>query len=117
MRSIMVLTAVVVSAGCAAPQPQQEPDSSPSSSPTPDTVIGGASAFYIVGRDIESGVYHSDGPIPGAETCFWSRGRDTSGKPDAMIAQDVSRGPVTLLVLPSDGSFATEDCEPWHKIG
>jgi hypothetical protein len=69
---------------------------------------------YRVGIDIVPGTYHSGGPSPGgASDCYWAR--LSSLNPTDIISNDISTGPQTVVIQPSDTAFQTRSCQTWKK--
>jgi hypothetical protein len=57
---------------------------------------------YVVGRDIEPGLYFTPGSV-GGRVCSWSRGSDRGESSDAQY----------VLIAPTDKEFRTDGCQPW----
>lgn len=72
------------------------------------TTVGGT-GVYLVGVDIPPGTYWT----AGSDGCYWARLSDTSGAPDAVIANDITAGPTTVTIEPTDGVFETRGCAVW----
>jgi hypothetical protein len=72
------------------------------------TPVGGT-GVYLVGVDIPPGTYWT----AGSDGCYWARLSDTSGAPDAVIANDITAGPTTVTIEPTDGVFETRGCAVW----
>jgi len=48
--------------------------------------------------------------------CSWSRRKDTSGEAGSVIAINITKGPTTVTIKPTDGAFESRGCNPWMKI-
>jgi hypothetical protein len=83
--------------------------------PVPGQIAGDGT--YVVGTDIQPGSYRTTGPaqrvIP---NCYWTRNSDTSGELSSIIASDITQGPTTVTIKPTDGAFHTSGCQPWTKV-
>lgn len=85
---------------------------SPAAKRTTPTIGGtrvGGTGVYLVGVDIPPGTYWT----AGSDGCYWARLSDTSGAPDAVIANDITAGPTTVTIQPTDGVFETRGCAVW----
>jgi hypothetical protein len=73
---------------------------------------------YVVGVDIQPGMYRTAGPSEDApiKMCMWSRRKDTSGEFKSVIAMNNAQGPTTVTIKPTDGAFESRGCSPWQKI-
>jgi endonuclease YncB( thermonuclease family) len=73
---------------------------------------------YVVGVDIEPGSYRTSGPAQDSpiKMCSWFRRKDTSGEAQSVIAMNISQGPTTVTIKPSDGAFESRGCSPWAKV-
>jgi hypothetical protein len=97
-----------------APVPQVGPP--PAAAPAQS--IGG-DGTYVVGTDIQAGTYRTSGPSqqsPG-QYCSWTRRKDTTGEATSVIASNVTQGPTTVTIKPTDGAFESRGCNPWTKVG
>lgn len=65
---------------------------------------------YIVGVDIEPGVWRADSP----ESCYWARLRGFSGGMTDVIANNNGVGTVTISA--KDKGFKNQRCGSWRKI-
>lgn len=74
---------------------------------------------YEVGVDIVPGLYHSEGPDMSGFSCFFYRlriaGGSTSYDSDDIIDMQRLDGPALANILPSDGGFVSEGCQPWTR--
>ena len=76
------------------------------------TIVGtpvDGTGVYLVGVDIPPGTYWT----AGSDGCYWARLSDASGAPDAVIANDITAGPTTVTIEPTDGVFETRGCAVW----
>ncbi len=78
-----------------------------------ETALPGPPGFddgtYLVGTEIQPGLYRSDG----GTFCRWQRLRDLSGDWDAVLAWEFADGQAYAEVLPTDAAFSTDDCGRW----
>jgi len=74
----------------------------PTSTPYPDVLRSGT---YIVGTDIQSGIYRGEAGYDIFDSCYWARLKDMSGTLDAIIANDNSIGQFYVEVVESDRAF------------
>ncbi|MFC4603152.1 hypothetical protein [Rhodococcus kronopolitis] len=72
---------------------------------------------YIVGVDIEPGLYASPGPIDGDVNCWGTRLAGFSGETDDVIAYAYGHGRVVVDIKPTDAAFESWNCLPWNRIG
>lgn len=95
----------------APPPPPPSPAPAPGSPapPAPKTVID-QDGTYAVGTDIVPGTYVSDGPAGGI-ACYWKR---VSG--DQIVDNSLSKKPQVAKIAPTDTSFKTDHCQPWHRV-
>lgn len=72
---------------------------------------------FLVGYDINPGVYHSAGPLRDRRpNCYWERSSADAGDVSSIIANDNSHGPVTITIMRSDRSFKSHGCLPWVRV-
>lgn len=72
---------------------------------------------YVVGKDIEPGTYRTEGPQGGIITdCYWARLSGTSGEPDDIIANEVTKGRTTVTIEGGDKAFSTNGCKTWKQV-
>ena len=71
-----------------------------------------ADGTYVVGTDIQPGLWRSDGGADGLN-CRWRR---VGGGNDAVVASDFGTAQQAVRIAPSDAAFVTEHCQTWHKI-
>lgn len=77
----------------------------------PLTSIG--EGTYLVGEDVKAGSYKTDGPT--GDMCYWARRSDDSGELDAIIANDIVKGP-GRVTLKKGEFFETNSCETWELV-
>jgi hypothetical protein len=65
---------------------------------------------YLVGSDIQPGIYRGEAGIDFTDSCYWKRLRDLSGTLDSIIANNNSIGQFYIEILSSDYAIST-DCE------
>ncbi|MGY1653397.1 hypothetical protein [Geodermatophilus sp. SYSU D01119] len=82
------------------------PQPSPEVTPEPP---GFSDGTYLVGTDVQPGLYRSTG----AAGCYWERLDDVTGDFDAILANDNPSGQTYVEILPTDVAFMTEDCGRW----
>ncbi|WNZ10998.1 hypothetical protein [Streptomyces sp. 11x1] len=99
------------------PEVASTPSGAPATKkPTDDEFPGGGT--FIVGEDIEAGVYRSDGPQGGDVTyCSWTRLNDATHEAGDTIAANGGSGPDTVTIKESDKAFSTSGCRPWVRVG
>lgn len=74
---------------------------------------------WIVGSDIQPGTYRTAGPStdgPIRMMCVWKRMKDTTGEIGSTLAINVTQGPTTVTIKPTDGAFDSQNCQPWTRI-
>lgn len=62
-------------------------------------------SMYLVGRDIEAGLYQGSG-----ESCYWERLKNVAGGLDAIIANDGPEGNFFVQISPTDFAFCINRC-------
>lgn len=70
---------------------------------------------YLVGQDIKSGTYKTEGPGDSA-LCYWERDKDSSGEFDSIIANNNLSGS-GRVTLKKGEVFKTQGCQDWTKVG
>ncbi|GAA5168504.1 hypothetical protein GCM10023321_62680 [Pseudonocardia eucalypti] len=115
-----VRQATVDPSSAATEQTAERPKNLGSRQPGPageKSAISFGSGTYVVGVDIQPGVYRTAGPsderIP---MCSWTRLRDTSGDFSAVLAIDNTEGPTTVTIKATDGAFKSSSCQDWVKV-
>lgn len=131
MKYLGALLAVVI-AGCGGHPATAGPTTSTITAKTapesPAATTIEDSGTYVIGPDIQPGVWHTDGPRKRrvydngtvqeiAGTCFWVIGwpRSKQGEADTMIPveQGQTRGALDVRVDQPGMAFAVKDCRPW----
>jgi hypothetical protein len=79
----------------------------PTAPPNPNLIQPGT---YIVGTDIQPGIYRGQAGYDVFDSCYWTRLKDLSGDLDAVLANDNGIGQFYVEVRDSDYAFET-DCE------
>jgi hypothetical protein len=72
------------------------------------TMVGDGT--YVVGSDIVAGTYRSTG----GSGCYWARLSSLST--NDIIDNNLSSGPQTVEIMPSDKAFLTKGCPSWQKV-
>ena len=65
---------------------------------------------YIVGTDIDPGIYRGEAGYDLFDSCYWARLEDVSGELDAIIANDNAKGQFYVELLDTDYALET-GCE------
>jgi hypothetical protein len=65
---------------------------------------------YLVGTDIQPGLYRTDGTT----RCYWERLSGVSGDFDAILANESVDGQAYVEVFPTDVAFSTRRCGRWE---
>jgi hypothetical protein len=94
-------------------RPQLAPAGAPALPPGLATTFG--EGKFVVGMDIAPGTYRTTGPS-GRLDCYWERLKRTSGATDAIITNNLGRGPATVTIDGNDGAFQTRWCSTWTKV-
>jgi hypothetical protein len=89
------------------PSSASQPSSYAAPTPTGPKSVIGTDGTYLVGTDIQPGMYRT----PGGSACYWARLRslDTSD----IIDNNNSTGPQVIEILPTDRAFKTSNCQTW----
>ena len=74
-------------------------------SPPPEFLTHLEPGMYLVGRDIEAGLYQGSG-----EDCYWERLKNVSGGFDGIIANDGPDGSFFVEIAPNDFAFRINHC-------
>ena len=61
--------------------------------------------MYLIGRDIEAGLYQGNG-----ESCYWERLKNVAGGFDGIIANDGPDGNFFVQIAPTDFAFSINRC-------
>lgn len=87
----------------------------PAEQPTP-AQTGPLTSFsdgtYEVGTDIQPGKYKT----AGGDGCYWERQKNDDHNFGSIIANDYSKGPMTVTIAKTDKYFQTNGCT-WTKVG
>jgi hypothetical protein len=74
---------------------------------------------YVVGVDIQPGLYQSDGPTEGHGKCTWKRLRTPQNSLDAGDIIDTGStfaDRIVVEIRPTDKAFTSEHCLPWSNV-
>lgn len=71
--------------------------------------------LYVVGLDIEPGVYRTAGPARGARAGYFALLRSTNT--NHIINNGRVKGPATITVGPEVKAVDVRDCQPWQRLG
>ena len=96
--------------------PQAQRSTTPAAAPPPTlpTLID-KPGLYVVGRDIQAGAWHTDGPAAPPDPCWWQV--VSPGDPNASAPKPVpSTGPVDLTLNVANTQLQTWFCQPWHRV-
>ncbi len=93
----------------ATPVPTATPAATPTPSPTATPEAGFEDGTWIVGADIEPGLYVA----PGSGQCYWARLSGFGGSLDEIIANDLGAGRKLVAISASDAGFRTSGCGRW----
>jgi len=79
--------------------------------PAPDSFVTVLSpGTYLIGRDIEAGLYRGEAGTDFLESCYWMRASCVLGEFDCIIANDNATGQFFIQVAPTDFAL-TVGCE------
>jgi len=78
-----------------------------------NTIPGGG--VFIVGADIDPGLYKADASRPGS--CYYARLRGLSGSLKDIIDNNNVSGPVALKIGATDRALEVSGCNEFHKVG
>jgi hypothetical protein len=99
--------------------PTPEPEPTPESSPTPEpepTEPEGPPGFgdgtYIIGEDIQPGLYFANNPT---DVCYWERLSGFSGEIDDILANSFGGDRQIVQILEGDVAFSTNNCGTWTE--
>lgn len=67
---------------------------------------------WVVGKDIEPGVYRSSGQ---GSWCYWERLSGLSGEFGDIIANGAPDGPAVVEIESSDAAFSSQGCKSWTR--
>lgn len=82
---------------------------------TPPPPASFGDGTYVIGTDIQPGIYKTAGGGDGA--CGWTRMSDLSGDFDSIITNGIASGPTTVQIDPGDKAFKLEGGCNWSRIG
>jgi hypothetical protein len=113
---VLVGSAASAATAQADPEPTPPPPPAPESPPAPAPPAPGpepkttidADGTYVIGTDIQPGVYSSAGPV-GDGACYWKRVNGTSIVDNAM-----SKKSQIVQIEATDTAFTTSECQPWQ---
>lgn len=91
----------------AAPEPTPKPTSTPQPTPNPNLISSGV---YLVGSDIQPGLYRGQAGEGLFDSCYWERLSGLSGEFDDLISNDIASGQFYVEVMDTDQAFSV-DCE------
>lgn len=95
--------------------PQAVPAPMPAPTPAGPKDSISSDGTYVIGVDIQPGVYRSAGTASEGSTCYWKR--LSSLNTSDIIDNNDSSGPQTVEIKSTDKAFVTERCQPWTKVG
>lgn len=95
--------------------PAAVPASQPPAHPTSGTSMAG-NGLYVVGLDIQPGLYHTQGYDPAFYTgqCYYALLRSTSTTD--IIDNNIVTGPATITIGGNVRAVHLSGCQPWFKI-
>lgn len=101
-----VITATNTAAPTATKQPTQtpRPTSTPQPSPTPDITLF-AQGTYLVGVDIQPGLYVGQAGVGLMNSCYWERKKDLLGEFSSILANNNAEGQFYVQILETDFAF------------
>lgn len=71
---------------------------------------------YIVGVDIEPGLYVSAGAVDTDINCWGTRLSGFSGEYNDVIAYAYGKGRVVVRIKPTDAAFDSWNCHTWTRV-
>ncbi len=77
--------------------------------PPPGPLVMDHDGTFVVGTEIQPGVYTSAGPRPDG-TCYWRR----IGADKTTVDNALSKQPQTVQIEATDLAFKTNGCQPWQ---
>ena len=99
------------------PTPTPGPTLTPTSTPTPTLPPtpepGFGDGTWIVGDEIEAGLYAAG---PGLDGCYWERRSGFSGNFDDTIANDFGNPRPIVHIVSTDKGFTSERCGRWQPL-
>jgi hypothetical protein len=77
---------------------------------------GFSDGVWVVGEDIEPGIYRTQGPGDGEwDLCYWARLSGLTGDFEELIVNGIPEGPASVEILPTDVAFETSGCGEWVR--
>ncbi|MDV7194348.1 MULTISPECIES: hypothetical protein [Mycolicibacterium] len=113
MTATTTVTETVVSTVTETPDTSVNPQT-PTPAPALSTTIPGEGGTYIVGIDVQPGMYRAQ-PSRNTASCSWKRLSDV-GDPNSIIMINNSDGPTYVRIEPTDAAFMTQFCTTWQRI-
>lgn len=89
------------------PAPAPPPTDPPP--PPPEALGGFGNGSFVVGQDIQPGVYITEAGY----NCYWERRSGTGGTLDEINANDNAAGHAIVEILSSDVGFHSSGCDGW----
>ena len=112
LKPILLLVMAIAIAGCASISNDTSPPVTITSD-QPDANVTVGDGAYLVGIDIEPGIYRA----PGGSRCYWERLSGLGGEFDDLIAMDVSIDTHQIVeVKETDKAFKTRGCGEWQLV-
>jgi hypothetical protein len=109
-------TTVTQSAGAPAPHTVTVTVThTPAAPPTPPPGATFGDGTWVVGSDIQPGVYKTQGPGAGGLPCYWAR--LSSLNTQDIIDNGLPNGPTTIEVHSGDKALELSGGCTWHKVG
>jgi hypothetical protein len=81
--------------------------------PTPRRAIAFSEGIYLIGRQIQPGIYRTNGKPDRSNSagCRWQRLADPSGRPGSILAGGLIKAPAIITISRTDFAFkVTGDC-------
>lgn len=96
-----------------APAAATTPTSTPTAAPSPAVAAGFGDGTWLVGTDIEPGLYRAND----ASFCYWARLSGLGGDLGDIIANEIGSGfSLVVEIMPSDRAFETSGCGEWAPL-
>jgi len=85
------------------------------------------SGFFLVGPDIASGLYHTDGTastwgvwinnVPTEDSmCLWFTYSTPDANKDHVVETNISMGPMYANINSAVKAFESRNCQPWTRV-
>lgn len=98
---------------------------SPAGADPMDPIPG--NGFFVVGRDVAPGLYHSDGTastwgvwindVPTEDSmCLWFTYSTPDANKDHVVATNMSIGPMYVTLNSTVKAFESRNCAPWTRV-